>query len=262
MRRVSNVQVASGSYAALIAGFQNRVTNSYSGVFTGLNNGVTSGRSAIIAGEANNVYGTSSVILGGNSNTVNSTALNGAILGGAGNEVNSSNGVAIGGLQASSYLLNQISTSGGRFAVNGDNQTSDIRYRRLATGVSQQELFLDGASQRAELSLVGTTNARVWNARIQCVAIVTSQGNGGAEVGRVHSQTFDVVIKRTSAGTTIVGGQAMTTFGVSEMLNAFFTVDADTTNNALRIQFTPPSNAGSTTQIRATATAYLTELGY
>jgi hypothetical protein len=262
MRRVSNVQVASGSYAALIAGFQNRVTNSYSGIFTGLNNGVTSGRSAIIAGEANNVYGTSSVILGGNSNTVNSIASNGVVLGGASNEVNSFNGATVGGSQASSYLPNQIATSGGSFSNNGDNQTSDIRFRALVTGTATDTLFLDGVSQVATLSLTGTTNARVWNARIQCVAIVTAQGNGTVAAGLTHSETYDIVIKRTSAGTVIVGSNPIGVIRVSEMSTASFTVDADTTNNALRIRFTPPSGAGSTTTIRAAATAYLTELGY
>ena len=39
-------------------------------------------------------------------------------------------------------------------------------------------------------------------------------------------------------------------------------IDADDTNEALRIQFTPPTTAGSTTVIRVVATVYLTEVGY
>jgi hypothetical protein len=74
------------------------------------------------------------------------------------------------------------------------------------------------------------------------------------------------MIKRTSAGTSIVGGQAVAGFGISEMGNAQFIVDADTATNSLRIRFQPSTQSGaasgSTTVIRAVATAYLTELGY
>ena len=46
------------------------------------------------------------------------------------------------------------------------------------------------------------------------------------------------------------------------MGSSIVTIDADDTNEALRIQFTPPSGAGSTTVIRVVATVYLTEVGY
>jgi hypothetical protein len=77
---------------------------------------------------------------------------------------------------------------------------------------------------------------------------------------------FDVIIKRTSTGGVTLVASPTRTLHVHDtnMSSADFTIDADTDVNAqsLRIRFTPPSGVGADTTIRATATAYLTELGY
>jgi hypothetical protein len=226
---------------------------------------VASGQASVVSGGyANSASGQYSTVSGGTYNSA--TAEGGTIVGGQSNSLLSSAKVATitGGLRTRAYLYGQRAHSSGMIAVGGDNQTSDIRFRNVVTGSEQTELFLDGVSSKAVLLIEGnsTTNARVWNARIQCVAIVTDQGNGTVAAGLTHSETYDIVIKRTSAGTVIVGSNPIGVIRVSEMSTASFTVDADTTNNALRIRFTPPSGTGSTTTIRAAATAYLTELGY
>jgi hypothetical protein len=287
-------KVASGARAVIVGGSGNRASvsgafvggglnnlaegNGYPTISGGTTNSISNGWSNTISGgAANSISGSYSNISGGAYNIVssaygtviggegNTASGNRAIAGGATNVASGEFSIAIGGWNSRAVLYGQRSIASGQFAATGtvcDNQTSDIRFRALVTGTAQTQLFLDGVDDVAQLSLVGTTNARVWNARIQCVAIVTAQGNGTVAAGLTHSETYDIVIKRTSAGTVIVGSSPLGVIRVSEMTGASFTVDADTTNNALRIRFTPPSGAGSTTTIRAAATAYLTELGY
>jgi len=259
-------KVASGTRAVISGGSGNRASSSHSFVGGGLNNLVDgSGYNVIAGGQTNSIsHGWSNAIGGGRVNII-TAGDNATISGGNTNTASSSFSSITGGFFTRTTLYGQRAQASGQFATSGtvcDNQTSDIRFRALVTGTSTDTLFLDGVSQVAQLSLTGTTNARVWNARIQCVAIVTAQGDGTVAAGLTHSETYDIVIKRTSAGTVIVGSNPIGVIRVSEMSTASFTVDADTTNNALRIRFTPPSGAGSTTTIRAAATAYLTELGY
>ncbi len=228
--RVLAANVASGNNSFIAGGYDNRASGEYSFVTGGSN---------LVSGEGSAAFGVD-------------TEASGA-------------GSFVSGRGGHAYLYGQKTHSSSPFSTGrtGDNQSSLIILKKdTISGSSQVELFLDGQSRKATLSLQKTTNARVWNARIQCVAIVTAQGNGTVAAGLTHSETYDIVIKRTSAGTVIVGSNPIGVIRVSEMSTASFTVDADTTNNALRIRFTPPSGTGSTTTIRAAATAYLTELGY
>jgi hypothetical protein len=253
---------STNNYTSVLGGLDNQSTGAYASIGGGQANRATELASTVSGGQTNFASGSRSTVIGGDGNTASG---NRAIAGGATNIASGEFSTAIGGWNSRAVLYGQRSIASGQFATSGtvcDNQTSDIRFRALVTGTSTDTLFLDGVSQVAQLSLVGTTNARVWNARIQCVAIVTAQGNGTVTAGLTHSETYDIVIKRTSAGTVIVGSNPIGVIRVSEMSTASFTVDADTTNNALRIRFTPPSGTGSTTTIRAAATAYLTELGY
>jgi hypothetical protein len=50
--------------------------------------------------------------------------------------------------------------------------------------------------------------------------------------------------------------------GDAAMSGATFIVTADDTNDALKVEFQPPTGTATDTQIRAVATIYLTELGY
>jgi hypothetical protein len=266
---------ATNGFAAVIGGSGNTSSGSYAFIGGGQNNSASNTSSSVIGGSGNTATQRSAVVVGGQNNTA--SMFESAVIGGVNNSASGANSVVVGGSNNSSaaersvvigsdnglaHLKRQVVFPTGLISVRGDNQRSQIGMWALLTTNAQTELFIDGTSEKAVLSLSGTTNARVWNARIQCVAIVTAQGNGTVTAGLTHSETYDIVIKRTSAGTVIVGSNPIGVIRVSEMSTASFTVDADTTNNALRIRFTPPSGAGSTTTIRAAATAYLTELGY
>ena len=87
----------------------------------------------------------------------------------------------------------------------------------LFRSVSQSRyLTLDGVAYRAStnfgailnISSPTGTNGRLWNAKIQVVAIVQTQGNGNADsvaVGKSFIGNYAVGIKRIGTNTSLVG---------------------------------------------------------
>ena len=141
---------------------------------------------------------------------------------------------------------------------------------RSITGTAQTELTLEGTAPasgtRAILALPsGATAGRLWNAKIQVVAIVTVAGSADTIVaGSSFIGNYAVGIKRIGNTTSLVGSvqDLHTAQADNGMGDSVVTIDADDTNESLRIQFTPPADAESNTVIRVVATVYLTEVGY
>lgn len=240
--------IGSGTGNSTVAG-----SISYAAIVCGTNNAISAQGGFIGCGTANGVSGLNAGILGGNSNSATS-------------EIST----AFGGFSRS-YLYGQMSIGSGRFGAsgNGDAQTSNIRLRSLITGTAITELTLDGtvpsATSRAILNLpTGATSARLWNAMIQISAICTTQGNGTVTSGESFIATYTVGIKRVGSTTSLIGTVQTTTAPQADtnMVSSLITITADDTNESLKVEFTPPTTAGSTTVIRAVATVYLTEVGY
>jgi len=172
------------------------------------------------------------------------------------------------GFNTLASMYGQFASASGGFAesATGTAQRSNIIYRRAITGEAQTELFLDQTSQRAILALpTGQANGRSWNVKVQLVAIVTTVGSADTLVaGSTFVGNYTTAIKRIGNSTSIIGSviEDHTPIADAAFGTAIVTIDADDTNEALRIQFTPPINAAANTVIRVVATAYLTEVGY
>lgn len=243
--RGSQTEVASGDYSAIVGGGNNRVTGNYSGILAGFNNLVSSDNSYIIGGANSIASGNTSIILGGSENR--------------------SNGIfssVVGGWGAKSYLYGQVTSSSGFIATYGDAQTSNIRLRREITGSGQTELFLDGSSARVLL----TDTNKVWLANIFVVATVKSIGSGvpyeGA-VGDTFAEAYIATIKKIGNTTSLVGSvHTENTMSDALMTTSVVSIDANDSNDSLRIRFTPPSNLGNSSVTRVVATVYLTEVGF
>jgi hypothetical protein len=220
--------------------------------------------SVLIGGEYNTVSGNRSVVIGGGgSGTPNiASGPSTTIIGGGDNIASSTFGTVIGGYGAVSYLYGQRASASVQFATRSDAQTSFIIYRRAITGVAAQELFLDGSSARAILSLTaGPTNARAWRAQIDVVAICATAG-GTTVLNDVFAGSYHCAIKRVGTTTSLVGTVSVTNeVSDASMSTSVVTITADDTNEALKIEFTPPTTANASTVIRVVATAYLTEVG-
>ena len=228
------------------------------------------------AGRLNNVCGVSSVIGGGDTNRIGNGAASlgnrstycfigggqtnvvdtnsdySSVVGGLSNQISGVDYAFIGGgYQGVATLQGQQVYSGGAFSTAGDAQAHELIWRRLITGTAQTELFLDGASIAA---ILPSTNC-LWQGTIEIASICTVVGNGTTTLGDAQGTTYKVTIKRLNTNTTLVGTvQEIGTMNADPSALGTFTIDANDTNESLRIQFTPPASAGSTTVHRVVAT--------
>ena len=241
-------------------GFSNSAFNNYSVICGGYDNTSTGASGFVGGGEQNNHAGGSyATIVGGQSNYANSNW--GFLGGGFQNQLNEQFTGIAGGRQANAYLYGMQAYSAGQFTALADAQAATIQMRTIVTGTGIADLWLDGASVRAILPSTNT----LWAVRVQLAAICTNVGGGSTLVlGASYAAERQCAIKRLGTTTSLVG--AVQTIGANlsdtTMSTSVVTITADDTNEALRVQFTPPSTAGASSTIRVVATIQLTQIKY
>lgn len=252
-------QLGGGTHCFIGGGFSNYGFNNYFVICGGYDN--TNGATAgfVGGGQSNNLTsGSYAVLVGGDTNYVNGNY--GSLVGGYQNQLNEQFSAILGGRQANAFLYGMQAYSSGQFTALADAQMGTIQMRRAITGTAITELFLDGSSVRA---ILPSTNA-IWMARIQLVAVCTAAGNGTTVAGDVYVTERHAGIKRLNTTTSLVG--SVQTIGTAQsdasMSTSVVTITADDTNEALKVEFTPPSTAGSTTTFRVVATVQLTQVKY
>jgi len=142
---------------------------------------------------------------------------------------------------------------------SGVTHKDAIEYNSI-TGTAQTELFMDGSS--AVFRLTQNSNSTF---KVHISAICSSAGNGvGITTGESFSGWYLGGVKRIGATSALVGTvqNAATAQADTGMSTSVVTIDADDTDDSLRIRFTPPSTAGSTTVIQVTATIETTQSSY
>lgn len=248
---VGGGQSNSVSLASTIGGgLSNNASGSYASIIGGQSNTASGQHSFVGGGHLNDATDTWSTVGGGYDNTAGSQVA--TVGGGAFNNATGSNSVIPGGRSARTTLYAQLAHAAGEFSVAGDAQAHELIWRRAITGTVQTELFLDGASIAAILP--GTNS--VWNGIIDVTSICTVTGDGTTVVGHVAATSYKVTIKRIGTTTSLVGGvqEIGITNADASMSTAAFAIDNNDTNESLRVRFTPPATAGSTTVIRTIAT--------
>ena len=156
-----------------------------------------------------------------------------SIFGGFGNTVSAQHSGVFGGLYGLGYQYGQIARASGRFASNGDCQTSDMVARVATSNATPTNLYLDGSSAR--LTVAANSTGR-------CTIRFVSRSNTAtgywATGDRCVSWTRGVL-----ASTTAIS--AIDTIGTDRGSNAgawpagmALTITADTTNGAIDIQVT------------------------
>lgn len=248
-----------GAGGGFIGGGNNNTASATNAVIAGGLQGTASGQYAFLGGGAYGIAsgGFSVVCGGGNSLSLplRNTASGDAsfIGGGQGNTASALFTSVMGGFQATASLYGQQAYSAGRFSANGDAQAHELIWRAAITGapVGGTELFLDGASIAA---ILPATNG-VWHGIMDVSAVCTATGNGTTVTGDVEATSYKVTIKRIGTNTVLVGTvqEIGTTNADASMSTATFTIDANNTNESLRIVFTSPTTAGTTTTFRALA---------
>lgn len=244
---ISNTQ---SNYAGTVAGgYQNTVSSNYSTV--------GGGRTNVVNSTGNDSY---NAILGGLSNSTGSLARYACVGGGQSNAADAVGSFVPGGIQGKGFLYGQMAHAAGQIAAAGDSQASRLVFRKSITGQSISELFLDGSSIRAILP----SGNRIWNATIKVVATVKTVGNGTVTLGDSVIGTYACGIKRLGSTTSLIGTvqDVITAQADAGMAGYVVTITADDTNEALKIEFTPPTNAGTTTVCVVTAVVDLAEVAY
>ena len=279
----------SGNYDVIVGGRSNSISGTNNGNHRFIGGGSSNSMgeqclySIIVGGETNSIFGRNSfigggganvmteasysVIAGGQSNTMSGSGTHKTISGGASNSVSgavavvsggstntasASYSTVTGGFQGTASLYGQQVHASGRFTANGDAQAHELIWRAAITGTAQTELFLDGTSIAAILPGANS----VWNGIIDVTAICTVTGDGTTVVSHVAATSYKVTIKRIGTTTSLVGGvqEIGITNADASMSTAVFAIDNNDTNESLRVRFTPPATAGSTTVIRTIAT--------
>lgn len=243
LERLQGINVASGANSVLIGGGRNTASNTDAVIVGGRSNIASGQQSSIVGGATNSVSGTRAAIIGGDSNIVTAQY-----------------STAIASLHGQAYLEAQLVHSNGRFVRQGDAQSSEILERIAITGTGTTELFLDGISKQPILF----SGATAWNVNIQGVAICNSVGNGiGLATGDTYCCNIACAVKRLGETIAIIGTPNLVSEHYdSSMSSANFVISTDNTTKALKISFSPPSTAGSTTSIRVVTTLKMVEIGY
>jgi hypothetical protein len=117
----------------------------------------------------------------------------------------------------------------GRFATNGDAQTSLFVLRRLTTSSVERELFLDGSNARMVLS---TGSTWTFDALV----------SGRSDTGNSAGYKFTGVIENVSGTVALVGSVLKTTVG-EDVGNWDANMVADDANNALVINVVGATNS-------------------
>lgn len=249
-------------------GAADEVTSGSNSVAIGRNN-KASGSGAIAIGTratvGNVASGSNAIIIGGDSVSSNTQTIvvgNDCTASGVrsivmGTESISSQADAVAiGYQAGTTIQRQISYASGYFAAAGDAQGSMIVVKADITGTAQTALEANGA--------INIDANRIVNFRVDVVGICTDGGDGTTVAGDAWASWHVGVIKRIGTATSIVGTvqTPATAQADTSMNDAVVTIDADDTNETLRIRITPPTSAGSTTDTRWVATVHLTEMAF
>jgi hypothetical protein len=255
-------RIQKGSNSTIVGGASNTINSSGSFIGGGTSNTVsspsTNNNAVIVGGASNTASAPHSFVGGGQSNTTSATHT--TVSGGQSNTASGSYSMVIGGLSANSNLYGQSAHASGQFSAQGDAQSHELIWRREITGTAQTELFLDGASVAAILPATNT----VWHGIIDITSICTVAGAGTTVVGDVAATSYKATIKRLNTNTSLVGTvQEIGSINANTSMAAVaFTINANDTNESLRILFTPPPTAAANTVIRVVATFRGTQIKY
>ncbi len=246
------------TYATVSGGYGNTASSPLATVGGGQVNTAIGGAATVGGGQYNTASGSYATVGGGGYNTASGSAA--TVSGGYGNTAsggdatvgggygNTASGWAAtvpGGVHASATHWGEMAYAGGRFAATGDAQTSVYVLRRSSSGTTLTELFLDGSSQRLTIASGRTVTFDI--------LIVGRENDNGESAGyRVLG-----VIENVGGTTTIVGSVSPTVLGKDDA-SWNVTVDADDTNDALRIRV----QGGTGDSVRWVATVRTVEVSW
>lgn len=209
--RSNAIHVASGDYAFIGAGKNNRAWQPQAAVVAGQSNVAGDQDAIVCAGSFNEALGNTTFVGAGSENSA----------------IGSYSGI-VAGVGAQTLLYSQHSQASGYFAAAGDAQTSVLVVRKSTTNATPADMFLDGNSQKISLS-----NDTTFVFSIIVVARRTDADNESA------AYKFEGCIDRqTNAASTALVGSVTKTVLAEDTAAWDCNVTADTTNGAIKVTVT------------------------
>lgn len=221
--RSSATQVASGAYSVVTGGTSNTSGGSQSVVCGGTSNSASGSQSIVIGGNSNVASSDQAVCAGGSSNAASGSY---SITIGGTNNTASATYASTRGYLAKADKYGQSALAAGGFAGAGSSQMSQMVARGTTTDGTITEIFLDGSAQR--ITIPTDTS---WSYLIQVIARRTDadgETNTYLRFGAIDN----------NAGTTALAGAVSSLATIEDQAAWDVTIDADDTNDALRIRVT------------------------
>lgn len=221
------------------------------------------GANSIAIGYSSIASGTGALCIGPNAGSGNSTSAGNwaTIVGGLNHRAEGNYSTIIGGLYGATSMASQTTLGHDRFVSGlGSFQTSFVPLLADITGTAQTELLIKADSGQAIIPVLfnGSTQYTMWNATITVNAHTISVGNGTGTRDDVFGGEYRCIVRRAFGSTTVtmVGSGVQTIYEDADtsMSTSVVTIDGDNATGALRVRFTPPTTAGSTTNTRVACT--------
>jgi hypothetical protein len=272
--RNNATEVASGYASFLIGGKANTASGTYSAAF-GANN-TASGTGSLAIGVNNGATGNYSLVGGVNSQSV---GLASSSLGYESIAYGPYSAIAFasdsltdigatfshigGGQSGNAYMYAQDVYSGGKFATQGDAQTSTILVRRSVTNVSAGnptiELLLDGTTTTFLVAPKG--NNRAWSCMLDSIAVCTNQGaSPQLTTGDVYTIKQSCFIKKVGGTLSISPIDTIAEESNTNMATSTFTITAGGSGNVV-IGFNVPATS-ATSNFRIVSKMTMTEVAW
>jgi hypothetical protein len=248
--------VGGSSTHAVVAGGWNNAVSSVSGTISGgyqNSVGVNSPWSTIGGGQNNVVTNSQdATISGGTRNRITPGSAAATVSGGEENTASAVAATVPGGRQAHARVWGQQAYAGGRFAQNGDAQTSTFVVRGTTSDATPRELFLDGAGRRITVPLGGA-----WTFEAHVVGRSSSGESAGYKIcGVIENNPHPTVPGQGLC--VLVGGPAELAFEREDNPAWNATVEAELTEEALVVRVSGASGQS----IRWVATVRTAEVIY
>ena len=279
MSRSSQALVASGNFSAILGGSNNMAsgansvvagtgnsangtpsvaigqnnsstnTNSYSFGNENLSNGVNS----YSIGRYNNASGASAVAIGGSISTYNLASGTRSVAIGESNTASGTNAIAIGLNADTQNIYGRRSFANGRFANNGDAQSSKIILRCLTSGATNTVMTSDGASPSLTNQVI-LSNQSAYRFK----GTIVAKREGSTDCASWDFNGF--IVRGANAASTLLIGSSVAVSSIWNLVPNTPTVTVDTTNGGLTI--TAKGVTVALQNVRWVATIETTEVIY
>jgi hypothetical protein len=198
------------------------------GLFAG--NTASCNYSTVSGGRCNCATGRSSTVSGGCSNTASGSYS--TVIGGRCNCACACVSTVVGGYQAKASRYGEVAHAAGRFSASGDAQHSTFVARRITSGGSTSEMFLDGSSQRMEIPDFTT-----WTFTIKISAFDSTQEAAAWWIFRGGARHLD------GGDVALIGSLIEEYSSESGFSSAYPSVSVDETYSSLKITINDTSQS-------------------